>query len=116
MPNNTTAQFEHAHTLAIARQSALIAELIELTFPADTPDKLRVQELAYQLAELRGSMHVAAQDGCDTLLRVIAGLGAVLRLLEADGDTFEATHGLHCLLTPLKQQLDGAVNRVQGLI
>ncbi|WP_454722743.1 MULTISPECIES: DUF1484 family protein [Cupriavidus] len=116
MPNTTTAYAEHPYTFAVSRQSPLIAALIELTFPADTPDKLRVQELAYQLDELRGRIHGAAQEGCDALLRVSAGLGAVLRLLDADSDSPETAHELHCLLTPLKQQLDNAVDRVQGMI
>ncbi|MHA7681571.1 DUF1484 family protein [Cupriavidus basilensis] len=50
------------------------------------------------------------------MLRVSAGLGSVLRLLDYDSDEVEDSHGLHCLLTPLKQQLDAALNRVQGLL
>ncbi|MGO4331024.1 DUF1484 family protein [Cupriavidus sp. M-11] len=121
MPN-TAARSEQSTVnpatpaLAISRQSPLIAELIELTFPADTPDKLRVQELAYQLDELRDSIHGAAADGCDTLLRVSAALGAVLQLLDGDNASSLEAHGIHCLLAPLKQQLDGAVSRVQGMI
>ncbi|WP_420995694.1 DUF1484 family protein [Cupriavidus sp. 30B13] len=121
MPN-TTAYSEQStinpatHVLAVSRQSPLIAELIELTFPADTPDKLRVQELAYQLDELRGSIHGATADGCDTLLRVSAGLGAVLRLLEGDDIACVDSLGVHSLLAPLKRQLDSAANRMQGMI
>ncbi|MDF3835450.1 DUF1484 family protein, partial [Cupriavidus basilensis] len=104
-----------AHSLAFSRQSDLIAELIRLTFPADVPERLRVQELAYQLEDLRHGMHGMTQEGCAELLRVSAGLGAVLRLLDLEGDESVDNHGLHCLLAPLKQQLDVALNRVQGM-
>ena len=110
---NLPQQIERS--FAISQQSSLLAELIRLTFPADTPTKLSVQELAYQLEELRSRAQSIAQDSCADLLRVSAGLGAVLRLLDFDSDDVEDSHGLHCLLTPLKQQLDEALNRVQGM-
>ncbi|MCM5532759.1 DUF1484 family protein [Acinetobacter pittii] len=121
MPNITARSEQSTVTptapaLAISRQSPLIAELIELAVPADTPDKLRVQELAYQLDALQDSIHSAAADGCDNLLRVSAGLGAVLQLLDGDNAASLAAHDIHCLLAPLKRQLDGAVSRVQGMI
>lgn len=75
-----------------------------------------MQELACQLDEARSSIQCAAQDGCDALLRVSAGIGAVLRLLEADGDLSAPGHEVHCLLAPLKAQLDVAVNRVQAML
>ncbi|MES2011740.1 MAG: DUF1484 family protein [Pseudomonadota bacterium] len=103
-------------TLTLSRQSDLLADLIRITFPADTPTKLSVQELAYQLDALRNDAQGIAQESCADLLRVSAGLGSVLRLLDYDSDEVEDSHGLHCLLTPLKQQLDAALNRVQGLL
>ncbi|AJG20768.1 DUF1484 family protein [Cupriavidus basilensis] len=122
MPNTVARSEQTTHldpperSLAISRQSSLLAELIRLTFPADTPTKLSVQELAYQLEELRSRAQSTAQESCADLLRVSAGLGAVLRLLDFDSDDVEDSHGLHCLLTPLKQQLDEALNRVQGML
>ncbi|GAB7540627.1 DUF1484 family protein [Cupriavidus sp. 8B] len=104
------------HTLTLSRQSDLLADLIRITFPADTPTKVSVQELAYQLDALRNDAQGIAQESCADLLRVSAGLGAVLRLLDYDSEDVEDNHGLHCLLTPLKQQLDAALNRVQGLL
>ncbi|MDW3681585.1 DUF1484 family protein [Cupriavidus sp. CV2] len=103
-------------TLTLSRQSDLLADLIRITFPADTPTKVSVQELAYQLDALRNDAQGIAQESCADLLRVSAGLGAVLRLLDYDSEDVEDNHGLHCLLTPLKQQLDAALNRVQGLL
>ncbi|MDR3382642.1 DUF1484 family protein [Cupriavidus basilensis] len=122
MPNSVARSEQTTHldpperSFAISQQSSLLAELIRLTFPADTPTKLSVQELAYQLEELRSRAQSIAQDSCADLLRVSAGLGAVLRLLDFDSDDVEDSHGLHCLLTPLKQQLDEALNRVQGML
>jgi len=84
MPNTTTCTEQltspgrPAHQFAISRQSPLIADLIERTYPAnaDDRDSLRAQELAYKLG----------------------------------------TVGIHCLLAPLKEQLDQAVSRVQEMI
>ncbi|KDP83244.1 hypothetical protein CF70_026615 [Cupriavidus sp. SK-3] len=122
MPNSLARSEQTTHvnplerTLTLSRQSDLLADLIRITFPADTPTKLSVQELAYQLDALRNDAQGIAQESCADLLRVSAGLGSVLRLLDYDSDEVEDSHGLHCLLTPLKQQLDAALNRVQGLL
>ncbi len=122
---NSTAHFEPdsrstpmAHQFAITRQSPLIADLIELTYPANTSakDSLRAQELAYELGSLSNTILDVTQQGCVELWRVSAGLAAVLRLLEADEEADRDTVGIHCLLAPLKAQLDEAVSRVQAMI
>ncbi|AOY95492.1 hypothetical protein BKK79_27450 [Cupriavidus sp. USMAA2-4] len=111
-----------AHQFAITRQSPLIADLIALTYPANTSakDSLRAQELAYELGALSNTILDVTQQGCVELWRVSAGLAAVLRLLEADEEADEEadmdTVGIHCLLAPLKAQLDEAVSRVQAMI
>ncbi|WP_083383893.1 DUF1484 family protein [Cupriavidus sp. USMAHM13] len=54
-------------------------------------------------------------QSCDELLRVSAGLDALLTLLELQaGESFDS-NGLHALLLPLKLQMDEAVDRVQSL-
>lgn len=50
---------------------------------------------------------------CDKLLRVSAGLETILSLLELREDSSGDSLGLHCLLTPLKDQLDHAINQIQ---
>ncbi|MGO4330205.1 DUF1484 family protein [Cupriavidus sp. 2TAF22] len=55
------------------------------------------------------------QQSCDDLLRVSAGLESVLTLLELQAGEQAANSGLHALLSPLKRQLDQAVDRVQAL-
>lgn len=107
-----------AHQFAISRQSPLIDDLIELTYPAnaDDRDRIRAQNAAYQLGTLSTTILDITQQGCAELWRVSAGLAAVLRLLEADEEADMDTVGIQCLLAPLKEQLDQAVSRVQEML
>jgi hypothetical protein len=52
----------------------------------------------------------------DDLLRVSAGLRSVLTLLDLQSDDIPDCMGLHALLLPLKQQIDGNADRLQGLV
>lgn len=49
---------------------------------------------------------------CDDLLRLGAGLQAVLNLLDLQGDVAIECAGLHALLAPLKQQVDHSANQL----
>ncbi|MFS8932359.1 DUF1484 family protein [Cupriavidus taiwanensis] len=42
----------------------------------------------------------------ESLDRIQAGMGSVLSLLEIESDRSEGCHGVHCLLTMIKMQLD----------
>ncbi|KAF7962565.1 hypothetical protein AWV80_20345 [Cupriavidus sp. UYMU48A] len=42
----------------------------------------------------------------ESLDRIKASLGSVLSLLEVESEHSEACHGVHCLLTMIKMQLD----------
>ncbi|SCB20952.1 DUF1484 family protein [Cupriavidus alkaliphilus] len=52
----------------------------------------------------------------DDLLRVSAGLESFLTLLDLQCDTTTQGVGLHALLSPLKEQLDESVSRLQALV
>jgi len=54
-------------------------------------------------------------ESCDELLRVSAGLNSLLDLLEMRAGECQESNGLHALLSPLKLQLDEAVDRIQEL-
>jgi len=58
----------------------------------------------------------AILQSCDELLRVSAGLNSLLDLLEMRAAECHDSIGLHALLSPLKRQLDEAVDRVQELV
>ncbi|EHP39569.1 hypothetical protein OR16_30714 [Cupriavidus basilensis OR16] len=51
----------------------------------------------------------------DELLRVRAGLGAILTLLDLQADASIDCIGLHSLLASLQQQLDASVDRLDEL-
>ncbi|MDR3379952.1 DUF1484 family protein [Cupriavidus basilensis] len=55
--------------------------------------------------------HQASQRGCSELLRVSAGLESLLNLLDLQAGEHARDSRLHALLTPLKQQLDQALDR-----
>lgn len=57
----------------------------------------------------------AIMQSFDELLRVSAGLGAILTLLDLQADAAIDCIGLHSLLAPLRQQLDASVNRIDAL-
>ncbi len=57
----------------------------------------------------------AIMQSFDELLRVSAGLGAILTLLDLQADAAIDCVGLHSLLAPLRQQLDASVNRIDAL-
>jgi len=54
-------------------------------------------------------------ESCDELLRVSAGLDALLALLELRAGESQNSDGLHALLLPLARQLNEAVDRIQEL-
>ena len=57
----------------------------------------------------------AIMQSFDELLRVSAGLGAILTLLDLQADAAIDCIGLHSLLAPLQQQLDASVNRIDEM-
>ncbi|UDM53846.1 DUF1484 family protein [Cupriavidus sp. MP-37] len=52
----------------------------------------------------------------DDILRVSAGLESFLTLLDLQCDTTTQGVGLHALLSPLREQLDESVSRLQALV
>ncbi|MHA7678592.1 DUF1484 family protein [Cupriavidus sp. PET2-C1] len=87
-----TARQRRPRTAAAAREAAVEARLIAEPLLPDNES---------------GPRHEATHQGCHELLRISAHLESVITLLNLQaGDS-----RLHALLTPLKQQLDQAVNR-----
>ncbi|WP_454733268.1 MULTISPECIES: DUF1484 family protein [Cupriavidus] len=99
-----TARQRHPRTAAEAKQSAKEAKPIAAPLLPAHESTLGAHR-----------NHETIQQTCHDLLRVSAGLESFLNLLELQAEEQAANNGLHALLTPLKQQLDQAVDRVQAL-
>ena len=105
-----------AHHLALCRQQRMIAQLMTQVRPANTRAKAELNVAMEQIDALGDCIRETTQDSCYALLRVSAGLDGILRFLDLQSDRSPAHHSLHCLLSPLKQQLDEALSRVHDML
>lgn len=105
-----------AHHLALCRQHRMITQLMTQVRPADTRAKTELNVAMEQIGALGDCIRETTQDSCYALLRVSAGLDGILRFLDLQSDRSPAHHSLHCLLSPLKQQLDEALSRVHDML
>ncbi|MDF3833693.1 DUF1484 family protein [Cupriavidus basilensis] len=96
-------------------QRYLIAELGPL-IRADEPHAMvRAAEIVNQLEACGDHVRNTAMESCDELLRVSAGIGLMLTLLDQSSTASADDGGRHCILTLLKCQLDRAVDDLQRL-
>ncbi|WP_057392092.1 DUF1484 domain-containing protein [Ralstonia solanacearum] len=61
-------------------------------------------------------IYATTEDACARLLNVSTGLVGILQLLDLWSDRAWECRCLHCLLAPLKLELDGALNDVQRML
>ncbi|MBP0633498.1 DUF1484 family protein [Cupriavidus sp. AcVe19-1a] len=102
--------------LAFFRQRDLIAQLVSQVRPANPRAKTQLSSAVAQINALADCIRETTQDSCYELLRVSAGLDGILRFLDLQSDKSPAHHSLHCLLSPLKQQLDSALSQVHDML
>lgn len=101
---------------ALSTQRDLIAEMLELSRPADVKDQPRVSELADRIEALNRELGERTANSCAELQSISAGLDSVLQLAELQSEKTEEAYGLYCLLKLLKLQLDSAVDDVHRML
>nr|CUV45409.1 conserved protein of unknown function [Ralstonia solanacearum] len=109
-------QTQSPQMLAFARQHQLIAQLAAQAGRIGKRAKPPVAATVRQLDTVSEQIHAMTEDTCARLLNVSTGLVGILQLLEVWSDRAWECRCLHCLLAPLKRELDGALNDVQGML
>ncbi len=102
--------------LAFVRQRQLIAQLATQAGKTGKRVKAPAAEAVRQLDVVSGLICETTEDACSQLLNVSAGLAGILQLLDLRSERSTECHSLHCLLAPLKGQLDRALNDVQKML
>ncbi|MGC5809812.1 DUF1484 domain-containing protein [Ralstonia pseudosolanacearum] len=102
--------------LAFAQQRQLVAQLAVQAGRIGKRAKTPVAGTVRQLDTVSEQIHAATEDACARLLNVSTGLVGILQLLDVWSDRAWECRCLHCLLAPLKLELDGALNDVQGML
>ncbi|MDO3507738.1 DUF1484 domain-containing protein [Ralstonia pseudosolanacearum] len=109
-------QSRSPQTLALAH----LCELARLLTPDATRNSKRtVRASAATLRQLETTstlVYTTTEDACARLLNVSTGLIGILQLLELWSDRTWECRCLHCLLVPLKLELDDALNDVQRML
>lgn len=101
---------------ALSTQRDLIAEMLELSRPADAKYLPRVSELTDRIEALNRELGERMANSCAELQSIGAGLDSVLQLAELQSEKTEEAYGLYCLLKLLKLQLDKAVEDVHRML
>lgn len=100
---------------AFVRQRQLIAQLA--TQAGKTGKHVKAPAATVQQLDIvSGLICETAEAACAQLLNVSAGLAGILQLLDLRSERSAECHSLHCLLAPLKGQLDRALNDVQKML
>ncbi|WP_055325255.1 DUF1484 domain-containing protein [Ralstonia solanacearum] len=102
--------------LAFVRQRQLIAQLATQAGKTGKRVKAPAAATVQQLDIVSGLICETAEAACAQLLNVSAGLAGILQLLDLRSERSAECHSLHCLLAPLKGQLDRALNDVQKML
>ncbi|MFV8671056.1 DUF1484 domain-containing protein [Ralstonia pseudosolanacearum] len=103
-------------TLALAQLRELARRL---TPEAASNSKRTVRASAATLRQLETTstlVYTTTEDACARLLNVTTGLVGILQLLDLWSDRAWECRCLHCLLVPLKLELDDALNDVQRML
>ena len=104
------------HTLALMQQRKLTSQLMQQVRGSNARAKAEIAAALEQLQSVGQLITETTEQSCAELLRVSAGLDGVLRLLYLQSDRSREHESLHCLLAPLKQQLDRAVGNVHDML
>ncbi|WP_247422755.1 DUF1484 domain-containing protein [Ralstonia pseudosolanacearum] len=102
--------------LAFAQQRQLIAQLATQAGRIGKRAKTPVIATVCQLDAVSEQIYATTEDACARLLNVSIGLIGILQLLDVWSDRAWECRCLHCLLVPLKLELDGALNDMQGML
>lgn len=105
-----------AHTLALIKQRKLTSQLVHQVHRSSASAKTQFGAALEQLQTVGELITETTEQSCAELLRVSAGLDGILRLLYLQSDRSPEHESLHCLLAPLKQQLDRAVGNVHDML
>ncbi|MDB0566197.1 DUF1484 family protein [Ralstonia solanacearum] len=104
-------------------QALALAQLCEqtrrLALQAGRGSKRAVRANAATLLQLEATATLAyttTEDACARLLNVSYGLVGILQLLEVWSEHVWECRCLHCLLLPLKLELDGALSDIQKML
>ncbi len=103
-------------TLALAH----LCELARRLAPeAGRGRKRAVRTSAATLRQLETTgtlVYTTTEDACARLLNVTTGLIGILQLLDLWSDRTWECRSLHCLLVPLKLELDDALSDIQKML
>ncbi len=104
-------------------QTLALAQLCELarrlTPEAGRASKRTVRASTATLRQLETTgtlVYTTTEDACARLLNVSTGLIGILQLLEVWSDRAWECRSLHCLLMPLKLELDDALSDIQKML
>ncbi|KFX76763.1 DUF1484 domain-containing protein [Ralstonia solanacearum] len=104
-------------------QTLALAQLCELaqrlTPEAGRGRKRTVRTTAATLRQLEATstlIYTTTEEACARLLNVSYGLIGILQLLEVWSEHVWECRCLHCLLLPLKLELDGALSDIQKML
>ncbi|SDC10233.1 Protein of unknown function [Cupriavidus sp. YR651] len=110
------AQHLTGNELAFFRQRDMLSQLVSQILPTNRRSKAELSSAVAQINALSESIRGATQNSCYELLRVSAGLEGILRLLDLESDRSPTHLRLHCMLSPLKKQLDEALSHVHDML
>ncbi|MHA6862919.1 DUF1484 domain-containing protein [Ralstonia pseudosolanacearum] len=102
--------------LAFVRQRQLIAQLAAQAGKAGKRVQAPNADAVRQLDVVSELICETTEQACSQLLNVSAGLAGILQLLDLRSERSAECHSLHCLLAPLKRQLDRSLNDVQKML
>ncbi|ARS57532.1 DUF1484 domain-containing protein [Ralstonia pseudosolanacearum] len=102
--------------LAFARQRQLIVQLAAQAGRIGKRVKTPVATTVRQLDTASAQIYATTEDACARLLNVSTGLIGILHLLELWSDRAWECRCLHCLLVPLKLELDDALSDIQKML
>ncbi|MCL9847248.1 DUF1484 family protein [Ralstonia solanacearum] len=107
----------------LSPQSLALARLCEQTRclapQAGRDSKRTVRTTVATLRQLEATstlIYTTTEEACARLLNVSYGLVGILQLLEVWSEHAWECRCLHCLLLPLKLELDGALSDIQKML
>ncbi|MCQ4682466.1 DUF1484 domain-containing protein [Ralstonia pseudosolanacearum] len=101
-------------TLALAQ----LCELVHRLMPEHSSKRtVRTSAATLRQLETTGTLiYTTTEDACARLLNVSTGLIGILQLLDLWSDRAWECRCLHCLLVPLKLELDEALSDIQKML
>ena len=109
-------QMHVAPTLAMMQQRQLVSQLVHQVQQTSRRAAVQFGAPLEQLLNVGELIRQTTEQSCAELWRVSAGLDGILRLLDLQSDRSPEHESLHCLLAPLKQQLDRALGNVHDML